>query len=323
MNRRLTLSALALVLLASCGSDKNAEVIAQRYIHKYGYDVSYEDWNSHDYPGQVLTTLKNGVTISESYEEGRLHGPRTATYPHSQTLNTLEVYSKGELKRRVTYSVRGVPSQEELFVSPTETKITTWYHSGSPRSTEEYLGSILVSGEYFNLQNELESKIEDGSGQKTCRNIYGDLLSKEVIRNTETVYLEEFHPNGTPKLIASFENGQLEGKRQEFAYTGEPLVVEYYHNGLLDGVVARFQNGCKYEEVPYKQGHKHGIAKRFVDGESVIEETHWAHNKKHGSSVIYVDGVAKTSWFFQGSKVSKSRFDDLNSRLEMLASNED
>jgi hypothetical protein len=146
MNRRVTLTALAFVLLASCGSNKDAEVIAQRYIHKYGYDVSYEDWKGHEYPGQVVTTLKNGVTVSESFEEGRLHGPRTVTYPHSQTLNQLEVYSKGELKRRVTYSVRGVPSMEELFTSPTETKVTTWYHSGSPRSQEDLLQSTKRSG---------------------------------------------------------------------------------------------------------------------------------------------------------------------------------
>jgi len=325
MNQRVTLSLLSLALLASCGSgsdDDKTNAIAQRYIHKYGYDVSYEDWKGHDYPGQVVTTLKNGVTIAETFEEGRLHGPRTVTYPHSQTLNQLEVYTKGELKRRVTYSVRGVPSMEEIFSSPTETKVTTWYHSGSPRSQEDYLGSILMSAEYYNPQNEVESKIEEGSGQKTVRNIYGDLLSKEVVRNTETVYVEEFHANGTPKLIASFENGDLEGKRQEFAYTGEPLIVEYYHNGLLDGVITKFQNGCKYEEIPYKQGVKHGVAKRFVDGETVIEETNWAYNKKHGSSIIYIDGVAKTSWFFQGAKVSQPRFDDLNGRLEMLASNQ-
>ncbi len=322
MSRRFTLTALALALLTACGSDREAEVIAQRYIHKYGYDVSSEDWNSHDYPGQVVTTLKNGVTISETFEESRLHGPRTVTYPHSQTLNTLEIYTKGDLKRRVTYSVRGVPSMEEKFNSPSETKITTWYHSGSPRSQEEFLGSVLISAEYYNQQNEVESRIDDSSGQRTVRNFYGELLAKEVIRNAEVVYKEEFHSNGTPRLIASYENGQLEGKLQEFAYTGEPLLVEYWHEGVRDGLVTRFQNGCKYEEVPYKQGIKHGIAKRFVDGEVVIEETHWAYNKRHGSSVIFVDGVAKTSWFFQGSKVSKSRFDDLNGRLEILASND-
>ncbi|MFZ4772983.1 MAG: toxin-antitoxin system YwqK family antitoxin [Chlamydiia bacterium] len=322
MNRRFTLTALAFALLTACGgSNRDAEVIAQRYVHKYGYDVSPEDWSSHDYPGQIITTLKNGVTVAEGFEEGRLHGPRTVTYPHSQTLNTLEVYSKGSLTRRVTYSVRGVPSTEENFCSPTETKVTTWYHSGSPRSQEEFVGSVLMSAEYYNQQNEVESRIEEGSGQKTIRNSYGDLLAKEVIRNTKTVYMEEFHQNGTPKLIASFEDGELEGKRQEFAYTGEPLIVEYWHNGVLDGVTTKFQNGCKYEEIPYKQGIKHGIAKRYVDGETVIEETHWAYNKRHGSSIIFVDGVAKTSWYFQGAKVSKSRYDDLNGRLEMVASN--
>src|SRR6267154_4884075 len=71
---------------------ENEEVISKRYIHKYGYDVSKEEWESTGYPGQVITSLRNGVTITASYEDNFLHGPTTHTYPYSQTMESLSTY---------------------------------------------------------------------------------------------------------------------------------------------------------------------------------------------------------------------------------------
>jgi len=81
----LFLIPLCNVLLIKCqtsNKDKNDNVVSQRYIHKYGYDVSKEEWESTGYPGQVVTTLRNGVTLTSSYENGVLHGPTTYTFPH-------------------------------------------------------------------------------------------------------------------------------------------------------------------------------------------------------------------------------------------------
>ena len=78
---KYSLPFLAILVLA-CENDANKkQVISQRYVHKYGYDVSRDEWKSELYPGQVLTTLRDGKTITETYEDGQLHGPKNGNLP--------------------------------------------------------------------------------------------------------------------------------------------------------------------------------------------------------------------------------------------------
>ncbi len=50
---------LSLLTLFGCNNDKqNDNVISERYIHKYGYAVSKDDWEEKNYPGQVITDLE-------------------------------------------------------------------------------------------------------------------------------------------------------------------------------------------------------------------------------------------------------------------------
>lgn len=105
-------------LLVGCqtsNKDKNDNVVSERYIHKYGYDVSKEEWESTGYPGQVVTTLRNGVTVTSSYENGILHGPTTHTFPHSKTTESLNIYERGNLVKKTTYDIRGIPQKEQVF----------------------------------------------------------------------------------------------------------------------------------------------------------------------------------------------------------------
>lgn len=45
MKYRTIVGVAALSLLAvGCGQDSDKNVISQRYIHKYGYDVSRDEW---------------------------------------------------------------------------------------------------------------------------------------------------------------------------------------------------------------------------------------------------------------------------------------
>jgi antitoxin component YwqK of YwqJK toxin-antitoxin module len=309
--------AIALVLI-SCNDSNNKQVISQRYVHKYGYDVSRDEWSAESYPGHVLTTLRDGKTITEPYEDGLIHGARTETYPHSQTIQTLEQYEKGNLSKRISFNVRGVPQKEELFRGENHVIITTWYPNGTPKSSEEFTDNILINAQYLNTSNETDSRIENGTGERTIRNQSGDVLSKEVFNNYLLTYIETYYPNNTPHTTTSFENNLLHGEKKEFAMTGEPICVEHYYKGLKHGLSTYYQNGYKYSEVPYAHGHKNGIERHYIDGELICEETEFHDGIKQGSSVLYCDGSAKTTWYFENQIVSRSKYEQLMDRHELI-----
>jgi antitoxin component YwqK of YwqJK toxin-antitoxin module len=306
---------------AGCGpSGKDPNVVLSRYVHRYGYDVSREEWETQQHPGQVLTTLRNGQTISTSYEEGVLHGTKTQTFPHSQTIQVSEKYHKGSLVKRVTYSIRGVPQKEEVFKSPTEVLVTTWYPSGTPKTKEEFKDDVLLNGQYFNLANDIDSRVENGTGERTQRNQSGDLLSKEVFSNYTVTYLESYYPNNCPHTTTSYENGLIHGEKKVFAMSGEPLSVENYLRGEKHGPATYYQNGYKYLEVNYDRNLKDGLERHFVDGDIVIEETEYKNGLKHGSSIVFCDGSARTTWYFEDAKVPKPKYEELTLRSQAIMS---
>lgn len=308
-----------MMLLSSCGNDKNkTEVVSQRHIHKYGYDVGRQEWEEHSYPGQVVTSFRNGQTVTETYADTLLHGPKTITYEHSQTIHLKEIYQKGILTKRTTYNIRGVPEQETVFKTPTHLYITSWFASGSPMSKEEYIDGKLINGQYFSLGNETDSCIVRGEGEKTFRNSAGDIISKDVYIGYEIAYKESYHPNNTPHVITSYKDGKLHGERKEYAISGEPLVIENFSNGEKDGICIYFQNGVKYQETTYLEGRKHGIEKFYIDGELLSEETEYKLGLKHGPSVVYCDGTARTHWYFNNQRVAKSVFDQYEARDIMI-----
>ncbi|GAB4186210.1 MAG: toxin-antitoxin system YwqK family antitoxin [Simkaniaceae bacterium] len=300
-------------------SRSNEQVITQRFIHKYGYDVSKEEWENERYPGQVITTLRNGVTMTASYEEGILHGLTTYTYPYSHTIQSQYLYERGNLIKKTSFDIRGVPTQEELFLSPVYVKVTKWYAKGTPRSVEEYENGALVEGEYFSLSNETEAKVQNGFGERIERDEYGKLLCKENYENSAKILVTTYYPNGTPHMQIPYLNGKIHGERKVFAQTGEPLQIENFHNGILDGLSTYFQNGTKYLEISFVDGKRHGMERHFIDGETLVEETKWEHDFKHGPSIVYSDGFSRTQWFFNGYKVSKSKYDALTEQEKTMA----
>ncbi len=322
MQRTITLALMAIGLATGCNKTNKAndQVITQRYIHKYGYDVSREEWENERYPGHVVTTLRNGVTMTASYEEGILHGLTTYTYPYSHSVQSQYLYERSQLVKKTSYDIRGVPQQEELFISPSHTKLTKWYANGTPRAVEEYENGILTQGEYYNFANEVESQVSCGSGLRIDRDSQGKLLTKENYDNYEKVLITTFYPNGTPHMVTPYHNDKIHGQRKIFAQTGEPLKVETFNNNLLQGTSTHFQNGSKYLEISFVNGNRHGIERHFVDGDTLVEETRWEYDYKHGPSTVYSDGYSKTDWYFNGYKVAKSKFDSLTDQERMMAS---
>ena len=299
--------------------NNNGEIVSKRYVHKYGYDVSKQDWDLAEFPGQVITTLRNGTTLTASYEDGVLHGKTTSTYPHSQTIESLLTYEKGQLVQKTSYNIRGVPEKEETYLSPTHLRETKWYSTGVPLSVEEYHLTELLTGEYYSKNNEILCKVTKGSGERLTRDRHEKVTTKEIIENGYAIKKETFHPHGIPHTITSLSGGKMYGERKVFAPTGEPLSIEFFKNNLLEGLATYFQNGCKFLEINYQEGEKHGPERHFIDGELLVEQTEWLDNQKHGPSTVFFDGMSKTQWYFNHIKVSKEKYRELCLQTENIA----
>src|ERR1700733_14297598 len=129
MRKLIAAYAILFLLLNSCSCNsckrkQNDEVLSQRYIHKYGYLVTKEEWEAKNYPGQVVTNLSDGVTVTATYENGVLHGPITYTFPHSQNIETYHLYNWGDRVKEVTYNMIGMPIREKIQISPTRYSMT-------------------------------------------------------------------------------------------------------------------------------------------------------------------------------------------------------
>lgn len=313
--------ALLGVITTGCqtSKDKNEHVVSQRYIHKYGYDVSKEEWESTGYPGQVVTTLRNGTTVNASYENGVLHGSTTYTFPHSNTIESLNTYERGNLVKKTSYDLRGIPQKEEIYLSPSHIKTTHWYIKGTPLSVEEYHNTELLEAEYYNQRNDVEYRVTKGSGMRVTRDQHEQIVAKETITNGFPVKKETYHPHGIPHSIISLSGNKLHGEKKVFAPSGEPVSTENYHQGILHGPATYFQNGCRYLELNYQNGLKHGLESHYVDGETVVEETEWMDGHKHGTSVVFFDGMTKTQYYYNNQPVNKEKYRELCEQEENIA----
>lgn len=317
---RKLIAGYAIILLflsgCSCTSCKrksdNSEVLSQHYIHKYGYLVTKEEWEEKNYPGQVVTSLSDGVTVTATYENGVLHGPMTYTFPHSQNVEIYHLYNWGDRVKEITYDTRGMPVKEKIQLNPLRYSLTSWYASGSPMSVEEFHSDELLEGQYYTLSNEIEARVEKGRGMRICRDSNGMLLSREHIEGGFATRKETFYPSGTPESLAFYFRGKLHGERKTFAPGGEPLSVEQWADGQLEGLSTYFKNGTKYLEISYRGGEKNGLERHFVDGEVVSQEIVWEADMKHGPSTFFFEGKAEEQqWFYGGKMVTKRKFDEL------------
>jgi antitoxin component YwqK of YwqJK toxin-antitoxin module len=319
--RRIVTPLLGCVILflAGCrGNQQENNVVSQRYVHKYGYAVSKDEFEQRKYPGQVITVLKTGVTVTATYENGVLHGPSTHTFPNSQTVESYFLYNQGNLVKQILYDIHGMPLREEIQLSPTRFASTKWYSDGTPMSTEEYAGAELVEGQYFSRQNDIESRVEKGKGLRTLRDIQGILHAKEEIEQGYVVKRETFYTNGSPESISFFVKGALHGEKKSFAENGEPLAVKEYVSGKLHGKTTFYKNGVRTVEIHYLDGMKNGLEIHYMDGDIVSQEILWENDRKHGPSKYYVEGIAQVEYFYDGQSVSENRWKELNQLDQMI-----
>ncbi len=319
MSRYLTLLGCLGVLLVGCAKKQQENnVVSVRHIHKYGYAVSKDEFEDRQYPGQVITVLKNGVTITSTYENGVLHGTSTHTFPHSQIVETYFLYNNGSLVKEISYDVSGMPLREEVVLSSTRYALTKWYADGTPMSTEEYAGKELVDAQYFTRANEVEARIEKGKGTRIVRNLQGILIAREEFSEGYVAKCDTFYPNGNPESSSYYLLGILNGEKKTFNENGEPLSVREYVAGKLHGKTTFYKNGARSVDVHYLDGLKNGLEVHYLDGDMISQEILWENDKKHGPSKYFVDGAAQIEYYYDGQTVSEHRWKELNQLDEMI-----
>lgn len=286
--------------------------VGERFVHKYGVEMSKKDWIQRGREGKIILTLSDGSELSQNYIQGVLDGECTITFPHTKTIAKTEWYSQGELIKEVFNYCNGIPMREQSYSADGQWKQTSWYEDGSPRSIENYNHSLLVSGEYKTTENVIESQVLQGKGKRINRDANGDLVSADTIEDGLLIASIEYFSDGKPKAIINYDNNEVSGIKKTFGKNGEPLTIEEWSHGQQHGITSLYRNGLKISDITYVNGRRHGIETKYRDDESIAEEIAWNKDQLHGPSKSYVGNTTKTNWYHEGKQVSKTTFDELN-----------
>lgn len=298
------------LLLSGCQSHiRHNNCVAQTYVHKYGVVVQPDYWNECGSSGEVITKLRDGSIMTQTFIDNKLYGDTTYSYPHSTQIQRRETYQNDTLIKRVVYNRAGVPQESTEYSSPQNSTTTMWYEHGQPRCVEKYADGMLVHGEYYNINNQKDSWVYNGTGERLTRDDQGYLISSDTIIGGDLAAKTTYHPNGSPKEITPIAQGQVHGERRTFYPGGDPMSVETWDNGRQQGQTTIYQNGERCAEVPYLAGQKHGVERRFGDGSTVAQEITWCDGKMHGPSYTYLGDSMQTDWYWRGRLTSRSNFE--------------
>lgn len=305
-------------LSSCCNNCGDENVVSQRYIHKYGFDISKADWEKREQDGQVIKTLDDGVTITQSYENSILHGPTTYSFPNSSIIEKVKVYDQGILLKEIIQNKAGMPVREEIFEFDDRVVLTLWDEKGAPMSIEEYEGDKLVEASYFSPKNEMEFCVQTAEGTRVRRDRQGQLLCKDTIENGYVVHRITYHPNGEVYSTSSFEDYFLHGEQLHYYADGTLSVKDIWNHGVLDGVKYVYQEGNIISETPYTMGKKEGVERHYNNSGMTIAEIHWKNDKRHGSSRFYSDHDTKIEWYYKDVAVNPEKFEVLENRSRMI-----
>ena len=168
-----------------------------------------------------------------------------------------------------------------------------------------------MHAEYYQTTNEVETRVEDSNGSRTRRNGQGKLLSVDSIHNGQMVLRTAYHSNGAPASFTPYASGVVEGQRRTFLSGGEPATIEEWKNDVQHGKTTVFDHGDKAAEVPYVNGNKHGIERRYNEDRTLVQEVTWVQGKQQGPSTTYVGNTSTVDWYFDNRKVNKQTYDVL------------
>lgn len=318
MMRFLNISLLGMSLFATActhtarESDEcfNAnECVDQVYIHQYGVRVRPDYWSERGKNGQIVSTLRDGVVVTQSYSGGELHGECSYTYPNTNKVCRSEVYENNVLQKETHYYRSGAPKQTSEWTSPNCKTISCWYECGAPRCVEKFEDGHLLMGEYFNKKGDRDSWVYNGNGERLSRDSNGYFLSHDEFHGGELCRRTYLYPTKGPREIVCLKDGIPHGERKTFYPDGSPCSIETWENGHQNGNTVIFQNGERYADIPYLDGKKNGIEKRYIDGAHLSQEITWFNDQMHGPTFTYVGESVQTDWFYKGKMTSRSNFE--------------
>lgn len=307
----LNLAVVACVSTACQRQDMyTVPVVEETYVHKYGVEVPSYDWQERGQNGQVITTLGNGVLVTKNYSNGILDRDSTYSFPHSNAIEKVETYDQNKLIKTTLNYPSGATMQEVDYASDGSRGIVSWYENGASKSVEELNPSgMLIHGEYRDQSGKLDSQVDNSEGTRTVRDNYGQLVSRDTIQNGMMTLSSAYHPNGTPSEVIPYRNGAIEGQHRTYLPAGEPNTVGTWVDGKQNGITIVYKNGEKFAEVPYVNGMKNGVERRYRDGNILIEEICWKNDQKHGPDKVYIGGNnVQTSWFYDGQPMSEDKY---------------
>ncbi len=293
---------------SSCG------VVSEKFVHKYGFVVSKQEWEERGEEGQKISLLENGIEINRSYQEGLLHGPCTYTFPYSSQTRREEIYDQGDLLSVKFFDRQGIPVYEETFLIDNIKEISYWDKNGAPIAVEKYQGPLLSEGVYYTPFHEVEGKVAKGGGLRTLRDrdgvlLYQDRMEKGFLRQRTT-----YHPNGKVHQVIHYENYLPQGRKEEFTFLGNLRMISHWDKGILHGEKIDFREGRKFRRSLYNKGTLEGVQDRFDEEENLVQKTPFHEGKKHGEALALEKNEWKSSWFFQGKLVSEERFFQLEQK---------
>ena len=300
-------------LFNSCQPHYSSDIVCETYVHRYGMPLAPQEWSSRGQDGQIISTKKDGVTITASYEAGVLNGETIETFPHRDTIAKRLLYVQGQLVQQVDYYLNGMPKEQTTYEGNCH-HVLGWYESGIPKFEENYQDGFLQNGEYRDHHQQLLSQVSNGYGLRTIQNDYGQLLFVDEVKEGQISVRRTFHLNGSPETVTPYVNGIIEGERYTYNIGGDPATVEEWSGNLQHGNTQVFENGEKIADQPYAFGRLHGIEYRYRAGSQLARENHWADGKRHGPCHHYVDAIKQTEWFFEGESVSRRNFEALSNQ---------
>lgn len=314
---KFCVNASAFLLLLTTGCAPRPQMaqdgsVKTKYIHQYGVEVANaHEWTERGSSGQIIKQLKNGAVETQNWQHGALHGLTTTSFPHSSVVHKETYYDNGQrVWQTVNYS-SGMPKRQDIFRPGNITLVSTWYEDGAPRSSEEYHTDNLWSGEYFTREQELESQIAQGTGERIRRDGHGQLVAKDDFANGKKVLEVTYYANGMPQKYIPYVNDQIEGTLKTFYPGGEPNTAEQWKANMQNGDTTIFRGGQRVAIIPYVNGQREGVETGFRPGTDIItHEITWKNNQKHGPSMYYVDDEKVTDYYFEDVKVTKTAFNE-------------
>lgn len=306
----LTFLFCAALGLASCSSSKQtSECVEETYVHPYGVRVKPDYWTERGKNGQIITTTRDGIKISQTFCNGKLHGKCCYTFPHSDHFEKIEIYDSNRVVQQQIFDTLGNAKQLCEWTSPACTTITCWYPCGNLRSKENFVDGRLIQGDYYNTKNHRDSWVYAGEGERYTRDENGHFICTDIYAGGELKRRTYYYPNKSPCEVVSYSGQVPHGERKTFYPDGSPCSTEQWENGKLHGLTTIYQDGERYAEVPYVAGKKQGIEKRYSDGYHVSQEVTWDDNQMCGPTYTYAGESVQTDWFYKGRITSRANFE--------------